>query len=454
MRQRKLKGVEEKLDIYSGGITTQPELQKGRWNSLFDKEQPVYMELGCGKGQFILALAAAYPERNFIAIEGNESVVLRALQKTARNMRRFSDEELIDENGYEKPFEDLIEDGIFKIENQVKVDTSGTVEADDECETDVDTNGTVEADNECETDVNASGMVEADDGCGTAVNTRCEIEADNECETDVNASGMVEADDECETDVNAGGRIETDEGRKSGINIGDRAEIDTENRVERRAAARAKAMAEFVPGYHIVDGKKKKNRRPDEPGNIYKLMPNLLLVNMFVKDITDIFDGDELAGIYLNFSDPWPKARHAKRRLTHTRYLNGYRHILRPGGCLEFKTDNEDLFRFSIEEFEANHLEKLEYTEDLHGVLDGAESGRVHDDAKSGRVHDDAKSGRVHDDAKSGRVHDDAKSGRVYADLESSIESDNFESAKYMTEYEQKFTLLGKPIYYCKVKFV
>ena len=66
------------------------------------------------------------------------------------------------------------------------------------------------------------------------------------------------------------------------------------------------------------------------------------------------------------FSDPWPKARHAKRRLTHTCYLKGYGRVLKPGSALEFKTDNEALFRFSSEEFDLNSLVKEEYTEDLH----------------------------------------------------------------------------------------
>ena len=52
--------------------------------------------------------------------------------------------------------------------------------------------------------------------------------------------------------------------------------------------------------------------------------------------------------IYLNFSDPWPKARHAKRRLTYRTFLAQYKEILKPGGHLRFKTDNDDLFAFSV----------------------------------------------------------------------------------------------------------
>lgn len=70
--------------------------------------------------------------------------------------------------------------------------------------------------------------------------------------------------------------------------------------------------------------------------------------------------------IYLNFSDPWPKAGHAKRRLTHRVYLEKYKKILKDGGLLIFKTDNVGLFDFSLEEFENFGL-KIEWmTRDLH----------------------------------------------------------------------------------------
>ena len=50
MRQRKLKGLEEKLSVYSGGRQIDPAAQKGKWNEFFERDQPIYMELGCGKG--------------------------------------------------------------------------------------------------------------------------------------------------------------------------------------------------------------------------------------------------------------------------------------------------------------------------------------------------------------------------------------------------------------------
>ena len=72
-----------------------------------------------------------------------------------------------------------------------------------------------------------------------------------------------------------------------------------------------------------------------------KELTNVKFVMSFIDDITEFFEDGELAGIYLNFSDPWPKARHAKRRLTHTRFLKGYERVIKKGGFVEFKTDND-----------------------------------------------------------------------------------------------------------------
>ncbi len=70
--------------------------------------------------------------------------------------------------------------------------------------------------------------------------------------------------------------------------------------------------------------------------------------------------------LYLNFSDPWPKAGHAKRRLTHRIFLERYRTVLKKGGVLRFKTDNVGLFDFSLEEFAAMGLTLRDLTRDLH----------------------------------------------------------------------------------------
>lgn len=93
---------------------------------------------------------------------------------------------------------------------------------------------------------------------------------------------------------------------------------------------------------------------------------NFRFIRMDARGLTDVFAEGEIAGIYLNFSDPWPKARHADRRLTSHLFLRRYREILAPGGRIEFKTDNQNLFDFSLEEAEAEHWKILGVTRDLH----------------------------------------------------------------------------------------
>ncbi len=76
---------------------------------------------------------------------------------------------------------------------------------------------------------------------------------------------------------------------------------------------------------------------------------NLRFICMDAADIEKVFAPGEVSRIYLNFSDPWPKARHARRRLTSPEYLSRYSHILKSNGQLEFKTDNQNLFTYSEE---------------------------------------------------------------------------------------------------------
>ena len=95
---------------------------------------------------------------------------------------------------------------------------------------------------------------------------------------------------------------------------------------------------------------------------------NVLFIPEYIKDIRDIFDDDELDGIYLNFSDPWPKARHEKRRLTHRNFLKAYAKVVKPGGFIQFKTDNDGLFQFTLEEIEACGMEITEMSYDLHST--------------------------------------------------------------------------------------
>ena len=95
-------------------------------------------------------------------------------------------------------------------------------------------------------------------------------------------------------------------------------------------------------------------------------LPNLLLVRMDAEDVTRVFAPDEIDRIYLNFSDPWPKDRHAKRRLTSVQFLGRYEQILTPEGRVEFKTDNMDLFDFSLASAEEAGWQLLAVTRDLH----------------------------------------------------------------------------------------
>lgn len=222
MRQRKLKNLDERLDAFSRFIIEDPAAHRGRWKEVFGNDKPIWLEIGCGKGQFITRHAALHPERNYIAVEGHESVVLRALEKAAAM------------NG-----------------------TAGDA---------VDADGAPEV----------SGAETAGDAANSA-------------------------------------------GTPGGAGAEDKA----------------------------------------GPGN-------LCFILEYVRDIRDLFADGELEGVYLNFSDPWPKERHAKRRLTYGKRLRQYAQIIRPGGVIAFKTDNEGLFDFSLEQIQQEGMEILEMSRDLH----------------------------------------------------------------------------------------
>ncbi len=181
MRQRNIKNLDQKLEMNSSFLIENPREAKGKWHEIFGNDNPIYLEIGCGKGQFIFSYASQNPECNYIAIEGQANVALRALQK-----------------------------------------------------------------------------------------------------------------------AEAGG------------------------------------------------------------------LENLRIFIDYVEDLRDYFEGGELEGIYLNFSDPWPKARHAKRRLTYHKRLANYKEVIGKDGIIEFKTDNDGLFEFSLEEVEIGGFEMLEMTRDLH----------------------------------------------------------------------------------------
>ena len=95
-------------------------------------------------------------------------------------------------------------------------------------------------------------------------------------------------------------------------------------------------------------------------------LPNIKFICMDAADVAEVFAKDEVDRIYLNFSDPWPKDRHAKRRLTSRQFFARYDQILKKEGHLEFKTDNQDLFTFSLEEVPEAGWKLDASTRDLH----------------------------------------------------------------------------------------
>ncbi|MBM7621375.1 tRNA (guanine-N7-)-methyltransferase [Bacillus tianshenii] len=125
-------------------------------------------------------------------------------------------------------------------------------------------------------------------------------------------------------------------------------------------------------------------------------IPNVKLLNVDAKKLTEIFEKGEVNQVYLNFSDPWPKGRHEKRRLTYKDFLDLYKTVLVEQGEIHFKTDNRGLFEYSLMSFSSYGLLLKYVSLDLHN-----------------------------------------------SDYEGNI----------MTEYEEKFSSLGQPIYRCEVKY-
>lgn len=191
MRQRKVKNLEERMNSHKRFFVADAQELKGKWRSAFENENGLYLEIGSGKGNFLIKQALAHKDRNFIGIEGQLSVVFRALQK---------------------------------------------------------------------------------------------IEQAELC--------------------------------------------------------------------------------------------NMRFASGFVYAPCELFAESEVSGIYLNFSDPWPKKGHSHRRLTHRNYLKQYHNILKPGGVVEIKTDNAALFEFTLEEIKETGLfDVLAATTDLHGS--GFEAAKI-----------------------------------------------------------------------------
>ncbi|MFD2213610.1 tRNA (guanosine(46)-N7)-methyltransferase TrmB [Metabacillus endolithicus] len=97
-----------------------------------------------------------------------------------------------------------------------------------------------------------------------------------------------------------------------------------------------------------------------------KQLSNFKLLNVNAKNLTEYFDQGEIDRVYLNFSDPWPKVRHAKRRLTYKSFLQMYENVLVKGGEIHFKTDNQGLFEYSLISFSEYGLRLKYISLDLH----------------------------------------------------------------------------------------
>ncbi|WP_182201126.1 tRNA (guanosine(46)-N7)-methyltransferase TrmB [Paraliobacillus salinarum] len=124
---------------------------------------------------------------------------------------------------------------------------------------------------------------------------------------------------------------------------------------------------------------------------------NVCFINENAEKLDEIFEENEIDMIYLNFSDPWPKNKHAKRRLTYQSFLELYKRILKPDGEIIFKTDNRKLFEYSLVSFSQFGMRLEEVVLDLHELED---------------------------------------------------------PTNIQTEYEEKFSAKGQPIYRCRAVFV
>lgn len=107
-------------------------------------------------------------------------------------------------------------------------------------------------------------------------------------------------------------------------------------------------------------------------------LTNVFYIDMDVAAIEDIFAAGEIDRLFINFPDPWPRKKNAKRRLTHRSFLDKYCRVVRENGEIHFKTDNAPLFEYSVEEFAACGLEVRNLTRDLHkdgvvGIMTGYE---------------------------------------------------------------------------------
>lgn len=108
----------------------------------------------------------------------------------------------------------------------------------------------------------------------------------------------------------------------------------------------------------------KKLNRYEEDNNL--ILNNLFFMSFDALNLFEYFNNNQIDKIFLNFSDPWPKKRHEKRRLTYKTFLKVYKCILKSDGIIEFKTDNRVLFEFSLVSMQNFGMEFLEVYLDLH----------------------------------------------------------------------------------------
>ena len=107
-------------------------------------------------------------------------------------------------------------------------------------------------------------------------------------------------------------------------------------------------------------------------------LTNVFYIDMDVANIEEVFAGEEIDRLFINFPDPWPRKKNAKRRLTYRTFLDKYCRVIRENGEIHYKTDNAPLFEFSVEEFAACGLEVKNLTRNLHengivGIMTGYE---------------------------------------------------------------------------------
>ncbi|ASK62916.1 tRNA (guanosine(46)-N7)-methyltransferase TrmB [Virgibacillus phasianinus] len=156
-------------------------------------------------------------------------------------------------------------------------------------------------------------------------------------------------------------------------------------------------MADQYPGINFIGIEMAKSIIVDAAQKVIgSEQQNVLLVNENANDLEEFFAENEVSTIYLNFSDPWPKNRHEKRRLSYYTFLAQYQNVLSGNGELIMKTDNRSLFEYSLVSFSTYGLQLEEVSLDLHQLND---------------------------------------------------------ATNVMTEYEEKFSNKGQPIYRCTAKF-